>query len=48
LQRKEGDFNQATFAQALVEERARADITPATKRALDALEQWVRDLSVEG
>jgi exodeoxyribonuclease-1 len=48
LQRKEGDFNRDNFLQALLEERARADITPATTRALDALEQWVRDLSVEG
>ena len=48
LQRQEGGFNQNMFTQALTEERARADITPATTRALDALEQWVRDLSVEG
>ena len=37
-----------SFTRALAEERARAGITPATTRALDALEQWVRDLSVEG
>ena len=48
LQRQEGDFNQDSFTRALAEERARAGITPATTRALDALEQWVRDLSVEG
>ena len=47
-QRQEGDFNQNMFTRALAEERARAGITPATTRALDALEQWVRDLSVEG
>ena len=47
-QRQEGDFNQDSFTRALAEERARAGITPATTRALDALEQWVRDLSVEG
>ena len=47
-QRQEGDFNQGSFTRALAEERARAGITPATTRALDALEQWVRDLSVEG
>ncbi len=47
-QRQEGDFNQDMFTRALAEERARAGITPATTRALDALEQWVRDLSVEG
>ena len=47
-QRQEGDFNQNSFTRALAEERARAGITPATTRALDALEQWVRDLSVEG
>jgi exodeoxyribonuclease-1 len=48
LQRQEGGFNQEAFTRALAEERARADITPATTCALDALEQWVRDLSVEG
>jgi exodeoxyribonuclease-1 len=48
LQRQEGDFNQDMFTRALAEERARNAITPATTRALDALEQWVRDLSVEG
>ena len=48
LQRQEGDFNQCTFTLAMAEERARADITQATTRALDALDQWVRDLSVEG
>jgi exodeoxyribonuclease-1 len=48
LQRQEGDFNLDTFAKALAEERARAGITPATTLALDALEQWVRELSVEG
>ena len=47
-QRQEGDFNQDSFTRALAEERARAGITLATTRALDALEQWVRDLSVEG
>ena len=47
-QRQEGDFNQNMFTRALAEERARAGITPANTRALDALEQWVRDLSVEG
>ena len=47
-QRQEGDFNQNMFTRALAEERARAGITPATTRALDAFEQWVRDLSVEG